>query len=94
MGCPCPIQARSVSDGVGTTIDATPVVASDPPAYAGGFYGTENGHTSPEHTSPERQRWDARANDWRPNYFAPNLYAVFFGSKSASVKPLLVFTFM
>ena len=28
------------------------------------------------------------------DYFAPNLYAVFFGSKSASVKPLLVFTFM
>jgi len=27
-------------------------------------------------------------------YFTPNLYAVFFGSKSASVKPLLVFTFM
>jgi hypothetical protein len=38
MGCPCPIQARSVSDGVGGTIDATPVVASDPPAYAEGFY--------------------------------------------------------
>jgi len=55
----------------------------------GAFIGTENGHTS-----PERQRWDARASDWRPNYFAPNLYAVFFGSKSASVKPLLVFTFM
>ena len=27
-------------------------------------------------------------------YFALNLYAVFLGSKSASVKPLLIFTFM
>jgi hypothetical protein len=35
----------------------------------------------------------ARANR-QGDYFAPNLYAVFFGSKSASVKPLLVFTFM
>jgi hypothetical protein len=33
------IQARSVSDGVGTTVDATPCLASDPPAYAEGFYG-------------------------------------------------------
>jgi hypothetical protein len=32
-------QALSVSDGIGTTIDATPCVASDPPAYAGGLYG-------------------------------------------------------
>jgi len=29
-----------------------------------------------------------------PYYFALNLYAVFLGSKSASVKPLLIFTFM
>jgi hypothetical protein len=36
---PLPIQARSVSDGVSATIDATPCVASDPPAYAEGFYG-------------------------------------------------------
>ena len=36
---PCPIQARSVSDGIGTTIGAAPCVASDPPAYAGGLYG-------------------------------------------------------
>ena len=35
------IQARSVSDCVGTTIDvAAPCVASDPPAYAEGFYGS------------------------------------------------------
>jgi len=34
------IQARSVSDGIGTTFDATPGVASDPPAYAGGLYGS------------------------------------------------------
>jgi hypothetical protein len=34
-----PIQARSVSDCVGTTIDVAPCVASDPPAYAGGLYG-------------------------------------------------------
>jgi len=33
------IQARSVSDGIGVTIDATSCVASDPPAYAGGLYG-------------------------------------------------------
>jgi len=45
------IQARSVSDGIGTTFDATPGVASYPPAYAGGLYGTG-------HTSPERERWD------------------------------------
>jgi len=36
---PRPIQALSVSDCVGRTFDATPCVASDPPAYAGGFYG-------------------------------------------------------
>jgi hypothetical protein len=36
---PRPIQARSVSDGIGRTFDATPCVASDPPAHAGGFYG-------------------------------------------------------
>jgi hypothetical protein len=35
----------SVSDGIGTTCDVTPFVASDPPAYAEGFYG-------------ERERWD------------------------------------
>jgi len=28
------------------------------------------------------------------DYLALNLYAVFLGSKSASVKPLLIFTFM
>jgi len=40
MGFPLLIQARSVSDGVGTTIDvATPCVASDPPAHAEGLYG-------------------------------------------------------
>jgi hypothetical protein len=33
------IQALSVSDGISTMIDATPCVASDPPAYAGGLYG-------------------------------------------------------
>jgi hypothetical protein len=33
------IQARSVSDGVGTKTDVTPCVASDPPAYSGGLYG-------------------------------------------------------
>jgi hypothetical protein len=34
------IQARSVSDCVGTTIDeASPCVASDPPAHAEGLYG-------------------------------------------------------
>jgi hypothetical protein len=32
------IQARSVSDGIGVTIDAAPCVASDPPAYAEGLY--------------------------------------------------------
>jgi len=32
------IKALSVSDCVGTTIDATSCVASDPPAYAGGLY--------------------------------------------------------
>ena len=40
---PLPIQARSVSDGVGVTIgvmfNATPCVASDPPAHAEGFFG-------------------------------------------------------
>jgi len=94
---PCPIQARSVSDGVGTTFNATPCVASDPPAHAGAFMAERTAwvmRSRKTHTSPERQRWDARPSDWRPNYFAPNLYAVFFGSKSASVKPLLVFTFM
>jgi hypothetical protein len=33
------IEARSVSDGIGATFDVAPGVASDPPAYAGGFYG-------------------------------------------------------
>ena len=33
------IQARSVSDGIGRTIDVAPCVGSDPPAYAGGLYG-------------------------------------------------------
>jgi len=40
------IQARSVSDGIGTTFDAAPSMAADPPAYAGGLYG-------------ERKRWDS-----------------------------------
>ena len=34
------IEARSVSDGIGRTIDLAACVASDPPAYAGGLYGT------------------------------------------------------
>jgi hypothetical protein len=33
------IQARSVSDGIGTTFDVTPCVASDPPAHAECLYG-------------------------------------------------------
>ncbi len=33
------IQARSVSDCVGTTFEVTPSVASDPPAHAGGLHG-------------------------------------------------------
>jgi hypothetical protein len=33
-------EARSVSDCVGTMFDAAPCVASDPPAYAEGLYGT------------------------------------------------------
>ena len=37
------------------------------------------------------ERWQALPAD---DHFAPNLYAAFFGSKSASVKPLLIFTFM
>jgi hypothetical protein len=36
--CVSPIKARSVSGGIGRTFDATPCVASDPPAHAGGFY--------------------------------------------------------
>jgi hypothetical protein len=33
-----PIQALSVSDGIGTSLGAASHVASDPPAYAEGFY--------------------------------------------------------
>jgi hypothetical protein len=38
-----PIKARSVSDGIGTSLGVAPHVASDPPR---------------PHTSPERKRWD------------------------------------
>jgi len=37
------METRSVSDRVGTTIDATPGVASDPPAHAEGLYGGMDG---------------------------------------------------
>jgi hypothetical protein len=33
------IEARSVSDGIGASLGVAPYVASDPPAYAEGFYG-------------------------------------------------------
>ena len=45
MGFPA-IQARSVSDGIGVSLDAAVCVASDPPAYAEGLYG-------------KRKRWDS-----------------------------------
>jgi hypothetical protein len=46
-----------------------------------------------EHASDGLQRWHERGPGPGP-HFAPNLYAEFLGSKSASVKPLLTFTFM
>jgi hypothetical protein len=48
-----------------------------------------------EEYQPNRYPTDRLKPVLQPNrYFAPNLYAVFFGSKSSSVKPLFVFTFM
>jgi len=58
------IQALSVSDGISVTCGATPHVASDPPASAGGLYGGSRPRRPRPHTSPERERWDRR-DVWR-----------------------------